>query len=159
MAGDLAIGVLFRLVAKRQRADLERRQKPPADAFGRFGIVVAGDPDPVAAALQAPQRRAIGVGEPRRAAAVVEAVAQRHHRARRVARDQRREPGQRGRGVVGRQQHATRGEARALFEMQIGHRQQALLRPIDDTGRVGGQLGARDGEHAVRRSPDGAGNG
>ena len=97
-------------------------KKPPADAFGRIGIVVAGDPDPVAAALQASQRGAVGVGEPRRAAAVMEAVAERDHHARRIARDQRAEPRQRRRRVVGRQQHAARGEARAFFQMQIGDR-------------------------------------
>ena len=35
--------------------------------------------------------------------------------------------------------------------MQIGDRQQALLRPIDDAGRIGGKFGARDGERAVGR--------
>ena len=125
MAGDLAAGALGRLVAEGERAERERRQEPPADAVGRIGIVVAGDPDPVAAALQAAQRRAVGVGEPRRPAAVVETVAERDHRARRVARDQPRQPRQRRRGVVRRQQHAARGEARAFLEMQVGDREQA----------------------------------
>ena len=111
MAGDLAAGALDRLVAERERAELERRKKPAADALGWVGIVVARDPDPVAAALQASQRGAVGVGQTRRTASVVEAVAQRHNHARRIARDQRREPCQRGRRVVGRQQHATGGEA------------------------------------------------
>ena len=90
MAGDLAVGVLAPARWRKVSAPTASvAQEAAADALGRLGIVIAGDPDPVAAALQAAQRRAVGVGEARRAAAVVEAVAERDHHARRVARDQR----------------------------------------------------------------------
>ena len=89
VAGDLAAGVLGRLVAEGQRAERERRAgtarrcpRPGRDRGCRRSRSSRGR-------AAAPQRGAVGVGEPRRPAAVVEAVAQRHHDARRIARDQR----------------------------------------------------------------------
>ena len=72
-------------MAERQRPDRERGGRHAAEAVDRLGIVVAGDPDPVAAALQRAERRAV-LAPTVRAVAVVEAVAQRKHRARRIAR-------------------------------------------------------------------------
>ena len=61
MAGDLAVaGFARRLVAERQRAERQRRGESAADAVRRVGIVIAGDPEPVAAALQRGERRAVG---------------------------------------------------------------------------------------------------
>ena len=60
---------------------------------------------------------------------VMEAVAERDHRARRKTR---RTPAIRAealRGIVGRQQHAPPGKARALLQVQIGDDEDALLRP------------------------------
>ena len=87
VAGDFAVGA-GRLVAEHERADRERGGRRSAQPGGRLGIVVAGDPDPVAPALERAQYRAVRVGEPRRAPAVVEAVAERDHGARRVAGEQ-----------------------------------------------------------------------
>ena len=53
MAGDLAVArTRGRLVAEGQRPERQHLGKAAADAVGRIGIVVAGDPDPVATALQ-----------------------------------------------------------------------------------------------------------
>ena len=80
-------------------------------ARGRLGIVVAGDPDPVAAALQ---RRSVA-----RSLVARRARARRRHgscrrarspRAARSARSDLRQPRQRRRGVIGRQQHAARAK-------------------------------------------------
>src|ERR1700728_1441669 len=67
MAGDLAVArPPFRLMAKRQRAERERARKGAADAV-RLRIVVAGDPNPVAAALQIEQCGAMLRRQPGRA--------------------------------------------------------------------------------------------
>ena len=53
MAGDLARRRAGGgLMAERQRAERQRRGRHAADIPRRLGIVIAGDPDPVAAALQ-----------------------------------------------------------------------------------------------------------
>jgi len=51
MAGNFAGGA-GRQMAERQAADGHRRLEHAADRRRRLGIVIAGDPDPVAAALQ-----------------------------------------------------------------------------------------------------------
>ena len=95
MAGDLAVGFLtLRRVAEDQRPDRKHRGRNTAEVADRFGIVVAGDPDPVAAALQRAQHRAIVLRHTLRTAVVVEAVAERDHKPRRVTRDQRAKPRQ-----------------------------------------------------------------
>ncbi len=80
---------------------------------------------------------AIVVGKTRRAAAVVETVAQGDDATRRIMRNQTREPRECRGGVIGRQQHAARGKARAFFEMQVGDRQQPLLRPVQRAVGIG----------------------
>ena len=146
VTGDLALSVLDRLMAERQRTDLEHRKESSANAFGWIRIVIAGDPDPVTAALQPAQRGAVGVGEAGRTAAVVEAVAQGHNDSWRITRDQRGKPRQRRRGIIGGQQDAAGGEARSLLEMQVRHRKQTFLRPIDDACRVGGEFVGRQSD-------------
>ena len=69
--------------------------------------------------------------------AVVKAVAERNHHARVVPRDHGGQPAQRRNRVVGRQQHAARGEAGAFFQMQVGDDQQALLLPEQRAGEIG----------------------
>ena len=135
VAGNLAVGLRRRLVAERQSPDAQGRGEGPADPVGRIGVVVAGDPQPVASALQRGERRAIRRRKPRRPLAVVETVAQRHDDARRMAGDQSREPRQRCGRVVGRQQHAARGEARAFFQVEVGDDQQAFLGPVERPGQ------------------------
>ena len=58
VTGDLALGA-GRFVAENQCADRERAAKSAADARGRVGVVISGDPDPIAPALQSRQRRPI----------------------------------------------------------------------------------------------------
>ena len=123
--------------------------KVPPMPVGRLGIVVAGDPDPVAPALQRGERGAVRRREPRRPVAVVEIVAQRDDDARRIVRDQPREPRQRFGGVVGRQQHAAPREARAFFQMQVGDDEQAFLGPVERPGAVGGEVGAGNAQARV----------
>ena len=120
--------------------------------------MIAGDPDPFAAALQDAQGFAVGVGEPRRSAAVMEAVAQRDDAARRIMRDKTRKPRQRRGGVIGRQQHAARGKARAFFQMQVGDDEQALLRPVQRACRIGEERSGTDRDGMIRMSPREAGS-
>ena len=136
MAGDLARNAA-RQMAEGQRADRQFGDKAAADIGGGFGIVIAGDPDPVAAALQGVQGAAVAVGKPRRTAAVMETVAQRHDDARRVVRDQPGEARQCGGAVVRRQQLPARGIARTLFQMHVGDGEQTLLGPIERAHGVG----------------------
>ena len=158
MSGDLAIArlerrLMRRLVAKRQPAKRQPVGETAADIVGRIGIVIAGKPDPVAAALQGHQRAAAVVGHARRTTAVVKAVAQRHDKARRIALDQPRQPRQGRRRIVGRQQHAAGGIGRTLLQMQIGGDEQFFVRPIERAGRIGDQRDAGDGELTLRSSP------
>ena len=75
-----------RLVAEGQRPDATALSaNVPPSLAARLGIVVAGDPDPVAAALQGPQAsRGRAAASRAGAAAVVEAVAERDDGARRI---------------------------------------------------------------------------
>ena len=78
VAGDFAIARLRRrFVTERQRAERQGLGKPAADIVGRIGIVIAGDPQPVAAALQRFEPGAADVAHARRSAAVMKTVAQR----------------------------------------------------------------------------------
>ena len=55
MAGNLAVRrIVGRLVAESQRAERQGVGETAADIFRQIGIVIAGDPNPVAAALQRP---------------------------------------------------------------------------------------------------------
>jgi hypothetical protein len=112
--------------------------------------MVAHDPDPVATTLHRFQRRAVGVGKPRRPATVVKAVAESDHSARRISRDELCKPRERRRSVVRRQQHAASCEGRTFFEMQVGDREHALLGPEQHARRVGDEFRAGDGDHATR---------
>ena len=118
-----------RQVAKGQRADRQRRLERAADVVGRFGIVIAGDPDPVAAALQRAQmcrgrRRDSRAGPPpswKLSPSAIDA-------ARRVTRDQAREPRQRRRGVVRRQQLRRARQSSSLFPDADRRRRAGLAR-------------------------------
>src|ERR1700722_7239448 len=53
MAGNFTVARLRRrFVAERQRTDRQNLRETPSNIFRRLGIVIAGDPDPIAAALQ-----------------------------------------------------------------------------------------------------------
>ena len=69
--------------------------------------------------------------------AVVKAVAERYHHARIMPRDHRGKAAERRHRIIGRQQHAARGEAGALFQMQVGDHHQALLFPEQRAGEIG----------------------
>ena len=87
MAADLADGA-GRQMAKGQSIERQRFGECSTNARGWLGVMIAGDPDPVAPALKTEQVVTIVGGKPRRAAAIVEAVAERQHATRRVLRDQ-----------------------------------------------------------------------
>ncbi len=112
-----------------------------ADASGRTGIVIAGDPQPVAPALQSRERGAVGLRHARCTAAVMKAVAERNHEPRRIARNQMRQAPERRRRVVGRQQHAARREGGAFLQMQIGDREQTFVRPEQRAAWIGDEGG------------------
>ena len=101
--GNFAIPHLFgRLVAKGKRADRQRIGETAADILRQIRIVIAGDPNPIAAALQALELDAIEVAHAQRPVIVVEAVAQRNQHARRIVLDEPRQSSQGRRGVVRR---------------------------------------------------------
>ena len=116
---------------------------PPRSGRQR-GIVIARYPDPVAPCLQRRDRVAVRRRQPVMGVAVVKTVAERNHHARIVPRDHRRKPAERRHRIVGRQQHAARRKARALFQMQVGDHQQALLFPEQRAGEIGDQGDAGD---------------
>ena len=76
--------------------------------------------------------------------AVMKTVAERDHHARVMPRDHGRETAERRHRIVGRQQHAARGEAGALFQMQVGDDEQALFLPEQRAGEIGDEIDASD---------------
>ena len=97
-------------------------------------------------------RVAIGRRQPLMRVAIVKTVAERDHHARIVPRDDGRKPAQRRHGIVRRQQHAARGEARTLFQMQVGDDEQALLFPEQRAGEIGEQRDVGDRNLEARTS-------
>ena len=89
-------------------------------------------------------RLAVRRGQPLMRVAVMKTVAERDHHARIVARDHGGKPAQRRHGIIGRQQHAARGEAGAFFQMQVGDDEQALLFPEQRAGEIGDERHAGD---------------
>jgi len=78
--------------------------------------------------------------------AIVKTVAQGDHRLRIMPRDHGAEAAEGGDGVIGRQQHAAHGVARAFFQMQVGDDQQPLLFPIKRARQIRRQRDAGDGD-------------
>ena len=111
--------------------------------------MVAGDPEPIAAALQRFERGAADIVHSRRPIAVVKAVAERDDKTRCVTLDEPGEPGQGRRRIVRRQQHAARGEGRAFFQMQIGDREQFFIGPKQRARRIGNQRHAGKGDNVI----------
>jgi hypothetical protein len=154
VAGDLTVaGFTRRLVAKGQRAERQRGGEFPADAVHRVGIMIAGNPQPIAAALQGGERRAVRRSHAQRPAAIVEAVAQCDHEPWRIAFDQARHSRQCRRCIVGRQQHAACGKRRAFFKMQIGDDQELFVGPIDCSRSIGEKSDVGNSDCFIRSSP------
>ena len=143
MAGDLALRA-GRFVTKDKAVEGEHGNEAAADAGPRSGVVIAEDPHPLASALEARERRAIVLAHAVGALAVMEAVAEGDDRARRVAGDDSLHPRERRGGIIGRQQHAACGKARAFLQMQIGEDKHALLGPIERALAIGHEPGARN---------------
>src|ERR1700674_4049430 len=141
MPCDLYLVLGLRLVAGGKGADPEHLVGAAADAV-HVRVVVAGEPDPVAAALQCGKVRAVLLGETAGPLAVMEAVAERDQRLRGKARDHVGKAQERRRSVVGRQQLAARCKARALLEVQIGDDEDFLFRPVERAGGIGRETGA-----------------
>ena len=143
VAGDFA-GRPGRLVTKHDRADRDFAGDHAAEIGRQRGIVIARNPDPVAPRLQRRDGVAVRRGQPVMGVAVVKTVAERDHHARIMPRDHGGEAAERRHRVIGRQQHAARGKARAFFQMQVGDDQQALLFPEQRAGEIGDQSDAGD---------------
>src|SRR5215831_11315589 len=72
MAGDFAgVRLRRRLVTKQQRPKRHRSGKNAANAVGGIGVMVAGNPDPVATALQREQFGAVGSRKAHRSVLIV----------------------------------------------------------------------------------------
>jgi hypothetical protein len=75
MAGDFARACLrYRLVAKPQWPETERRGKNAAKVTSGIRVVIASDPDPVAAALKLHELGTIGCGKARRPVLIMKTV-------------------------------------------------------------------------------------
>lgn len=133
VAGDLALRA-GRLVAEGDRADSDFVRDGAAEIARKDGIVIARNPDPVAACLKRGHGGAVLGRQALMRGAIVKAVAERDDDSRIMAGDDGSEPAQCGERVVGRQEHAAGGEARAFFQMQIGNDEQALLFPEQGAG-------------------------
>ena len=149
MAGDFA-GGSGRLMAKRDRADRDFAGDHAAEIGRQRRIVIARNPDPVAPYLHRSQRLAVRLRQPVMGVAVMKTVAERDHHARVVAGNDGGKPAQRRHRIVWRQQHAARGKAGTLFQMQVGDDEQALLFPEQRAGEIGEQrhIGNRNGRRA-----------
>ena len=156
VAGDLApAGLCVGSWRKRSGPDGERRRHACRRASCGCGIVIAGDPDPVAAGLQRGERRTVA----RRRAAWRRRRRESCRRARppsrgSSARDEAGETRERVGGVVGRQHLAAAGEGRSPSRDGGRRRREAARRPT--TGALGQRLehDAGHGRPASRgRSP------
>ena len=108
-----------------------------AESFANLGVVVAGDPDPLAVLLHDLQDLELLQADALGGLLVVQAVAERYHGRGLVAVDDLGEALQRLARVVGRQKLAAGGKGRALFEVQVGDDQRVLARPIERARHVG----------------------
>ena len=149
VAGDLAEGARW-LVAEGDRTDADFAGDDAAEVGRQRRIVIARNPDPVAAGLHRRDGAAIDIGQAPMRVAVMKAVAERDDRAGIVTCDHGGEPAQRRGGVVGRQQYAARGEARAFLKVQVGYDEQALRFPIQRAGEIGDERDAGDINVACR---------
>ena len=118
--------------------------------------MIAGDPDPAPPADEAGEALSVVAAEALGGLAVMEAVPQADDGLGIVALDGRRQPRQRRRRVVGRQQAAAGGEARPLFEMKVGDRQEAARRPEQRPGQVGAKIGAVEADGDRRGTHSGS---
>ncbi len=139
--GDLAGGA-GRLMTECQGTNRQHCMEAATDAVGRFRVVIAGDPDPLAPSLERGQRGAVRRRDPPGSVSVVETVAERDHHARRIAGDESRDPRERPARIIWRQQDAARREARAFFQMQVGDREDTFLRPVERARAVGDERDA-----------------
>ncbi len=155
VAGDLAgAGVAPGLVAEGERPEAQRREVAAAERQ-RPRVVVAGDPDPVAAGHQRGEPGGVGGGERLAGGAVVEAVAEADDAGRGQGRDLGGEAVEGLGGLVGRQQRAAAaGEALGLAEVEVGDAEQPLGRPEERAGRAGGEAGAGEGERLSGHGPE-----
>src|SRR5262245_28331424 len=107
-------------------------------------IVIAADPVPLTALLQPDKRGEIVFGEALRQVAAMEAVAERDHAGRRHGADHLMQSLESGARIVGRKQHAERGEGCALLEMKIRDEKSVLGFPIERAGGERPHLVVRD---------------
>src|SRR5260370_32653317 len=110
MAGDLA-RLPARPVAQGQRSNRKRRDEVAAYRADRIGIVVACDPDPIAAALERDGRSSVRRRDANWAMPIVKAVAGCDDGPKRVSGEDQRQPRKRTGSGIGWQHHASRSEA------------------------------------------------
>ena len=130
-------GTGTRIVAQRDPGDGDVSNDVSGERPVDFGIVVAGDPDPVAILLQHMQGLDVARGPCGRRRRIVQAVAERDDRFRLIMIDERRELVQRFARVVGRQHLTARGKRRSLLEMQVGNDQRLFGGPVERAGLMG----------------------
>src|SRR5690348_16381857 len=104
-------------MAEGQRSQCHCKLELTADALRRFRIMISGDPYPFAPSLHDVQGVAVVVGQPGRAAAVMEAVTKRNDAAWSVVCDHAGKMGESVGRVIGGQQDSARRKTRALLEM------------------------------------------
>src|SRR3954452_16605137 len=110
MPGNLAgLRTGPRFMPQVQSANLKRGQPLAGGISRNAGIVIAGNPDPIASGLQRAERGMIDSGPALSAAIVMKAVPECDDTARRLERDEYRQSRQRRAGVVRRQHHAALG--------------------------------------------------
>jgi hypothetical protein len=130
MAGDLARrSVGLGLVAEDERAEAERSQVAAAEGQ-RGGIVVAGDPDPVAPGHEGGEAGRVVIADSLAGGAVVEAVAEADDDGRRQRRDLVGEAVEGLGSLVGRKQRAAAaGQPLGLAKVEVGDAEQPLVGP------------------------------
>jgi hypothetical protein len=149
--GDLAGGGNERrLVAEGEAGIVQFVSGLTGQVDGAVRIVVAVDPDPVAAAREFGNLRTEDIRQMGRADAVVEIVAEADNDGGIVPRDDGFQHLERGERIVGRQHHAAAREGGALLQMQVGDDEQTGFRQVERAERIAYGLDAGN---------DGAGTG
>src|SRR5262245_9900173 len=123
-------------MAEDEASQRKLRGEPAAQLSGRRRIVIAGDPQPVAAGGKLAEALEICSSEPLIRRRVMEAVAEADRQLRLATLHQSRKTRKRRSRVIGRQQRAVTGEARAFLEVEIGDDDRAPGWPKKSAARI-----------------------
>ncbi len=141
-------------MAQRDAADGEFAAHAAAQRRRDVGIMIAGEPDPFPVLLHDVKDLQVFRRHAPRGADIVHAVAERDDARGLVAVDHLGQAHQGLAGVVGGQQAAALGVGRPLLQMQVGHQQGRLPRPVQRAGIVGDELLAAQRHRFATPSPD-----